>query len=571
MKIQVTRKEIIKEKGYKIVQITSPIDVTDEHLFTFSALREMYDTFGPDTVFEVPDYITKEDVHDALNSPNGKANTFGGLYVQDFLDGNRFQIRTRNSSNKEDFNYNKFTHHSKNSLLSDLIEDENIFVDVDNSCIHFEIYNNLPYLHPLIQTNFNDYQVRDFKITYQNKFSYLELQTEKEGNPEGYRIKQRTFELIQKCGRQHCLFDVIIKMIINYYMEQIPYSYPDQLFYDILDYLKEIGFTELKSILNTLSRQRKYKFILWKHDDISSKFPKSIAATLDRNLSFDLNNSEHDIHINLTTVKRDFYKSYYRTTYENSYITPQIRFHKDIKLVSRRAIKSEEVDNYDVIIEMIGNILEITIKNYYNPISKQFRYEYESANIEIIGHCRLNKVELIKTKSVKKDISEETYFQGDDMKLTYVLFPFYPDDLIWDNGFNELQRMDYLVTKCKECESSSAITNNIISTIENRESRSEYRKENFSVDFLPEKYWKKLLECKLIHFRNYVGKVLIERLTRFMFITQLNEEKEKIEQYCDFLKELADKIALSEDSLPKMKQGFIGKEYIPLILEYNRK
>jgi len=594
MKIKVTRKEVIREKDYKIISITSPIDVTEEHLFTFSALQEMYDTFGSDAVFEVPKYITKEDVYDALNSPNGKAKTFGGLYVQDFLGGNRFQIRTRNSSNKGDLNYNKFTSHSENILLSDLFEDENIFVDVDNSCVHFEIYDNLRYLHPLIQTNFNDYQVRDFKITYQNKFSYLELQTEKEGNPEGYRVNERTFELIQKCGKQHCLFHVIIKMIVNYYMEFVPYSYPDQLFYDILDYLKEVGFTELKSVLDTLSRQRKYKFNFF--NDNSSKFnildedgdnyelPKSIGSTLNRDFFSDPSNSNHNIFIHLFNNQRFWHTSYRNITFQNFYVAPQIQIHKNIKLVSRRGIGSEEVDNYDVIIEMIGNVLEITIKNYYNPISKQFRYEYENANIEITGHCRLNKVELIKTfhskkNSTEKDSSGNNQFQGDDMKLTYVLFPFYPDDFIYGigdsygNGPNKMQRVDYLQTKCKDKESSFSISNDILSTIEDREFRPEYRKENFSVDFLPEKILKKLIECRLVHFRNYVGKVLIERLTRFMFITQLNGEKEKIEQYCDLLKELAEKMKeispLFSNEIDK-EQNFTEKEYIPLILEYDR-
>jgi len=594
MKIKVL---VYKAKDYGCVTY---IDVTEDHLFKFFQLQKMYNS-SSDSIFEMPDYIFERDVLDALNSPNGKAKTFRGLYTQDFLGGNIFRVKMKNVSDNGNVSYKEYT---KSDQPEGILADEDILVDYDNSTIYFKEYSSERKLRSEIETNFNTRIVSDFKIVYKNEhlcgfdIDILSvLQNKLEGINMGdinlrdsvikdfdiqqhYRIDKQNFKLMKLCGKDSPLYVVIINMLYRYYTENISYTYPDKLFYEIHDYLQQSDMMfDVRDLLSYDITKCNFKHYDPKDEKVPLWDVKTIGGLLKREDG--LCNFSHTVMFLFddATPKRLFNNIYFLTpnhsvdTNKDKNVNEDVddiddirdninidetdsiffEYRKELKFTDIRKINFHQIKNYDIIVEYLPNKLNIRINNY----NKFIKPDSSRLSIRIIGSCKL-----------------ETIIVGDDiLKLTYYLFPIHPS--VVDTGentygnINQNNRTDY-IDKIVGCNSHSSVANNF-DEITNITQIANYtdviRKESFSVDFLEFIHCNLLLTSKLTYFRNYIIKQLISRLKRFTFLILLHCNKVYIEEYCDYLNEFDKLLERSEEQEKKIST----EREVKLILEYEPK
>jgi hypothetical protein len=120
MKIQITIKESNKTtlNGLKTLDDSCDeeikyklFDVSKEQIWKFTKLQGLYD-IDNESIFIMPDYITENDLNDAIISPNGDTKTLAGLYTQDFLGG----LILRLSINNKEYNCNEYIGNLSDSI-----------------------------------------------------------------------------------------------------------------------------------------------------------------------------------------------------------------------------------------------------------------------------------------------------------------------------------------------------------------------------------------------------------------------------------------------------------------------
>jgi len=250
------------------IKITNPeeklIPVSKEHEWTFYHLGNMKNHFGDDYVFDMQDFITEDDVMDALNSPNGKTKTFPGLYVQDFLGATIFRLLI-DTGEGEKIEYDMVDH--RNTKFHIKCEGEDYTLQViydkhkvvitpnnsiskknksnvsgeDNTYKEHSEHNRLLKYTKLLKSNFSSKILCPMsrEITFSCFYDRL------------YPIDKRVWNIMQLCGTESLIFEYIIRSINNYinytwdndalFLEKVDsevtsFKNPDDLFYEIANY-----------------------------------------------------------------------------------------------------------------------------------------------------------------------------------------------------------------------------------------------------------------------------------------------------------------------------------------------
>lgn len=294
------------------------IDVMEDYLWTFSVLNEMY-KLDTESTFVMPEFILEEDVLDALNSKNGEAKTFPGLYVQDFLGGNMLrilfyterQVQPSISNEYLDQHYNPYFEYISDSDYDKEIEliyrgkKFKIKVLYDQNKIVVLSEGKLNYLidHEIIESNFSS-------VSYDEGKKEITFLNEKNLN---FPIDERVWNIMQMCGPASFIYGSILSSIINYLYVQCSSSrlfpnseenltdrkeqYLDDLFYQLIKY---------ELFVKTYSDEQRYRIVTsleYDLDDLKRKFydVKSIGGLLQQ--EFHEESFTHVITVADTTVQ----------------------------------------------------------------------------------------------------------------------------------------------------------------------------------------------------------------------------------------------------------------------------
>jgi len=334
------------KKKMKIKVQEKLIDVTEEHLWTFPVLNEMY-KLDKESTFTLSDFILEEDVFDALNSKNGEAKTFPGLYVQDFLGGNMLRILFYTERRVQPFISNEYLDQHYNPYFEyipfvdydkeiELIYREKKFtikVLYDQNKIVVLSEGDLKYLinHEIIESNFSSvsYDEKKREITFLNEKNLV------------FPIDERVWNIMQMCGPASFIYGSILPSIINYLYVQCSSSrlfpnseenstdrkgqYLDDLFYQLINY---------EPFVKTYSDNQKYSIIRsleYDGDDLKRKFydVKSIGGLLEQEF-----HEENFIHV--ITVVDTMVQPVNKFRIENKYCSVLLIYGKTFYLQENR-------------------------------------------------------------------------------------------------------------------------------------------------------------------------------------------------------------------------------------------
>lgn len=344
----------------KIFNNEKLFEVTDEHLWTFFYLQEMYN-LDPESIFEIPDYITEEDLLDALNSRNGQAKTFPGLYVQDFLEGNlgdKFQIKiltfvSPSSSSEIDDKSFKFIEYTHNQIISDvshqfmtidldynqasiLLVQNHTSLEEENNLLE---WSNLKYnLNDIVITNFSSHCVIETPVIRKITFTNILL-------INVYPIDDRSFYFMNMCGENSTLANVVYNSIekhLRFNYKEL--DYPDQSFYDLIN---NNTFQQKFNIVKDSLKKEQYIEGDENNQPWKAKTIRGLLLQEARRMKFD-----HKIVISVKSVLSE--KVY---SMKNDYCTVKIRYPNNTSI----ADISDNFETSEINLELNVNCLLIKI------------------------------------------------------------------------------------------------------------------------------------------------------------------------------------------------------------------
>lgn len=477
------------------------IDVTDNHIWIYFGLQEMYDMFGTNFVFEMPNFILEEDVIDALNSKNGEAKTFPGLYVQDFLKGNIFRIKI----DGEEI-------HSNNVKINSI----QLRIDFDACTIRSnveEMINN-----SRIETNF-PHQYTTFTSEY-NEYRYDTI-----GWIPAQTINERNLSFMQLCGRDSNLYRIVIKSILNFFKIKKPLSVPENIHYEI--YSNSLFQEEIAKSCSTLNLNNEYR-----EDDEKKKAWK--ATTVGGLLLQEQNGIE-----------------FYHTIYilNNSYFN-HLKQSKEEKesnediLCKVFEIEKNDPDKESIIKEFLSDLLKdnVTLK-YKGRVMRRLieLKEYIISNISNQSYkLRIIHPRDVKIINIPIEERKHVFTMSNQYDDVYLDLKQNKIDMIYSTKYHVKFDKQTLMNRINN-DYYQVRQTKLLDIYPNIHGNQDYifNSTNLNLYYLSEKFWPLLKETKLIAFRNDVVRELLNNFQYNTLLIFFNGNQIRIENYVHFLREMA--------------------------------
>ena len=498
------------------------IDVSKENIFNFIQLQQMYDV-NPDCDFELPDHFLEEDISDALNSPNGEAKTFPGLYLQDFLCGNIFRLTIDNIEiNNNIVKYN----------------DVELSINFDKFIIRYD--RNFNFDLKRIKTNFPKYCQGFHKKRYCQIVYSLDLY-------KSFSVDERSLYFMKLCGKNNVLFETALRSIqsfcksfslINNLYEEMKIN---EQGLSLISKIKTLLIDEMKINEQGLSLISKIKTLL-----IDDKNNNKI------NLDIYYDICSHPIFHQemLKRYKDEKFIDYILNDEKCMYTTTNGKYTHISRANTAGGLLLQEANG----IEFYHNIIIVPKSDMDAFYSKKILgQEWEMlmndivdtqlCNVTIIPHNH-NKIRLIHSKdSIFKNVKKI----DDKLSLSIKEHEIYIE-LIGENMAKlafcsnyvisyDMKSKIYTQLSCDNCKIREVELTGIFPIHPTNFVWMTYSKK-VNLNALSKRFWILLKNTRLINFRNYVTKELIDNFDFGTVFYFFKEDKIVMNEYINFLLEM---------------------------------
>jgi len=221
------------------------LTIRKKHINVYPELRRLYN-IDKNFIMESPNGTIHDDVIDAFNSPNGKAKTFGGLYIQNILGGNEFLLsindveyfETQTIAFEDHLIEINFEQHYVAFHRVSRYEENSDVKSVNNQSNSNNKENYMKLLKQYkVVSNFT--YITNFATKFV-KVGYYSLPT----MTTHYHIDNlRIFNLMKMCGKDSDLFPIVNKSLLISLMsgKSIPDKKRSLLHKEILKYYEEVN------------------------------------------------------------------------------------------------------------------------------------------------------------------------------------------------------------------------------------------------------------------------------------------------------------------------------------------